>query len=112
MNVELDGFTKVCKISELKESIGKRFLVEDTEIAVFKVDEQVFALQNHCPHQHTALIYDSFIEDGYVICPVHGWEFNLIDGKMRTGRKGLDSYEVKIINDDVYVNVIEKKLNW
>lgn len=109
---ELDGFEKVCKISELKENTGKRFIVNDVEIALFKVNEAVYALQNHCPHQHVAMMYDGFIEDGYVICPAHGWEFNLADGKMRTGRKGLDSYKVKIVNDDVFVNVVEKKLNW
>jgi len=112
MNDDLVGFVKVCRVSELKENSGKRFIVEDTEVAIFKLDGKAYALQNYCPHQHAALIYDGFIEDGYVICPAHGWEFNLTDGKMKSGRKGLDSYEVKIMNDDVYVNIIEKKLNW
>ena len=51
------------------------------EIAVFKIDSKVFALSNICPHQHTALIYDGFVEDGCVVCPAHGWKFNLRTGK-------------------------------
>ena len=35
---ELEGFTRICKLSELKEKLGKRFFVDDIDIAVFKVD--------------------------------------------------------------------------
>ena len=76
-----EGFTKICKVSELKENQGKRFLINDVDIAVFKVNEEVFVLSNICPHQHTSLIYDGFVEDDCVVCPAHGWMFNLKTGK-------------------------------
>ncbi len=109
---EQNNFTKICQVDELKEKVGKKFFIDDVEIAVFKVDGKIYALNNICPHQHSALIYDGFIENCKVICPAHGWEFNLSDGKMAKGRKGLDSYEVKVIDDDVYVKVFKKELNW
>ena len=112
MKEELNGFTKICKIGELKDRQGKRFYVGDTEVAVFKVDEKIYALNNICPHQHSAIIYDGFIEDQKVMCPAHGWEFDLATGQMAKGRKGLDVYDVKIENDDIYVKVIEKELKW
>src|SRR5690554_4117880 len=98
---ETEGYTKICKVDELKEKIGKRFFVDDVDVAVFKVNGKLYAVNNICPHQHTALIYDGFIENCKVVCPAHGWEFNLSDGKMAQGRKGLDSYEVKIIDGNV-----------
>ena len=61
--VDLDGFERVCPIKNLSEQNGKRFIVNDVEIAVFLVNGKVYALNNICPHQHTALIYDGFIED-------------------------------------------------
>lgn len=109
---KLNGFTKVCRVDDLKEKVGQRFFVNDVEIAVFKVDGKIYALNNVCPHQHSAIIYDGFIEDCKVICPAHGWEFNLTDGKLGNDRKGLDTYEVKLIDDDVYVKVVKKELNW
>lgn len=113
MKTELKEYTKVCALDDLSEKIGKRFFVDDTEIAVFKVDDEVYALNNICPHQKSAIIYDGFIEDCKVVCPAHGWEFNLSDGKMAKGRKGLDSYDVKIVDNDVYVKVFKKKdLDW
>lgn len=107
-----DNFKKLCKLNELQENHGKRFIVDDNEVAVFKIEKDVFALNNICPHQHTALIYDGFIEDDCVVCPAHGWMFNLRTGKRPTGSSGVDSYPVKILNDDVYVFIKKKEMNW
>jgi len=107
-----DGFTKVCRVSELSENQGKRFLINDVDIAVFKVNGEIFVLNNVCPHQHTSVIYDGFIEDGCVVCPAHGWMFNLKTGKQPTGARGLDSYQVKIIDDEVFAIVKAKELKW
>lgn len=107
-----ETYTKICSLSDLKENQGKRFLINDVELAVFKVNNEVFVLNNICPHQHTALIYDGFIEDGCVVCPAHGWMFNLKTGRQPTGARGLDTYQVKIINDEVYAIVKAKELKW
>lgn len=107
-----EGYVKICKVSDLKENQGKRFIINDVDIAVFKVDGEIFVLNNICPHQHTALIYDGFIEDGCVVCPAHGWMFNLKTGKQPTGARGLDSYPVKIIDDQIYSLVKPKELKW
>ncbi len=112
MKDDLAGFEKVCKVDELHERIGKRFSVNDVDVAVFKSDGKVYALNNICPHQHASIMYDGFVENGFVICPAHGWEFNLQTGKMHTGGSGLDTYEVKIINNDVYIKAYENKINW
>lgn len=112
-------FHRVCKLNELRENEGRRFIVpasdnsgDEVEIALFKVDGEIFALSNICPHQHTALIYDGFIEDGCVVCPAHGWKFELKTGNQPTGRKGLDVYQVKIENDEILVAAHSKKNNW
>ena len=107
-----DGYTRVCTATELKENQGKRFLINDVDVAVFKVNEEIFILSNICPHQHTANIYDGFLEDGCVVCPAHGWMFNLKTGKHPTGARGLDTYPIKIIDDEVFALVKPKQLKW
>ena len=106
------GYTKLCKLSDLKEKQGKRFIIDDIEIAVFKIDGEVFAISNICPHQHTALIYDGFVEDGCVVCPAHDWMFDIRTGKRPSGSRGIDSYPVQIENDCVYALVKKKELKW
>ena len=107
-----DGFKKICRVSELKENQGKRFLINDVEVAVFKIEEEIFIVSNICPHQHTTIIYDGFIEDGCVVCPAHGWMFNLKTGKQPTGARGLDTFPVKIIDDEVYAIIKARELKW
>jgi len=108
----LDGFFEICSLDDLRESVGKRFIIDDVDIALFKIKGEVFALSNTCPHQHTTLIYDGFIEDNCIVCPVHGWKFNLRTGRTPAGNKGLDNYQVNIINDKVFVKVVKKSFNW
>jgi nitrite reductase/ring-hydroxylating ferredoxin subunit len=64
---ECEGFTKVSAEDCIKEFKRKRFFIEDVEVTLFKVDVEVYALSNTCPHQHTVLLFDRFIEDGCVI---------------------------------------------
>ncbi len=109
---DLEDFQKVCNVNELLEKAGKRFIVNDVEVAVFKVDGNIYALSNICPHQHTALIYDGFIEDGCVVCPAHGWMFNLQTGRMPSNSKGLDSYPVLVIEDVLYIKVLKRDFIW
>ena len=112
MNFEKEGFQYLCSIEELKEYLGRRFLVNDVEIAVFKINNEVFAVSNICPHQQSHLIYDGFIEDEFVICPAHGWKFNLRTGKKNTGSNGLQVYPVEIVDDKVYVKVLPRQMQW
>ena len=109
---ELDGFTKVCSIKEIEENVGKRFIINNTDIAVILVNNEVHVIENICPHQHSALIYDGFIEDEFVVCPAHGWKFNLKTGKTPTGGRGLETYETKVVKGYVYAKVVEKKFSW
>jgi len=112
MTSEKKDFVKICSLKDLSENKGKRFFVEENEIAVFLVAGEIFALSNHCPHQHTALIYDGFLEDDCVVCPVHGWMFNLKTGKTPLGGNGLETYETMLKGTDVYVESRKKEWKW
>lgn len=103
---------EVCKLNELIEKKGKRVFLNETEIAVFLVNGVVYALSNVCPHQHSAIICDGFIEDEFVVCPAHGWKFRLKDGKKENGYNGLKSYLTKVIDGKVFIEFKEDALNW
>jgi nitrite reductase/ring-hydroxylating ferredoxin subunit len=112
MNSENKDFIKICSLNDLSENKGIRIFVEDNEIAVFLVAGEIYALSNHCPHQHSALIYDGFLEDGCVVCPAHGWMFNLKTGKTPEGGNGLETYETIVKGIDVYVESRKKEWKW
>ena len=108
----LTGFTKICDKNYLQENAGRRFIVDDTEIAVFLIGNKIFAVNNICPHKHSALIYDGFVEEEKVVCPAHGWTFDLSTGKETNGSKGLTTYEVAVIKNSVYVKILSQKFSW
>jgi nitrite reductase/ring-hydroxylating ferredoxin subunit len=110
--IKIDGFIKVCALNELKEQAGRRFIIDEVDLAVFKLEGEVYALSNVCPHQHTKMIYDGFIERGCVVCPIHGWMFDIQTGNTPTGGRGLDTYETKIIDNDVYAKISRKGIKW
>ena len=108
----IDGFTRICSLEELRNYGGRRFIIDEVEIAIFKIEDNIYALSNTCPHQQTKMIYEGIIENGCIICPVHGWKFDLQTGNTPGGGRGLDSYETKIINSDVYAKISRTEIKW
>lgn len=68
---------------EIGEGRGKAITVSGTEIAVFKCDGQLYATQGSCPHAGTALAAGT-VEGGAVVCPGHGYRFDLRTGACST----------------------------
>lgn len=105
------SFKKICRADEIYNRRGRRFELDDeNEIAIFKVEDKYFAVDNICPHNHTSQIYDGYVEGMYVSCPVHGFRFHLETGEQpqKFGCR-LRTFELKIENDFIYVKIPEGK---
>ena len=65
------------------------------------------ALDNRCPHQGGPLGEGS-IENGYLRCPWHGWDYDPATGKPPGGYDdGVETYEVEVRDDGIYVALEE-----
>ncbi len=107
---------------------GERILVEleGRQIAVFNIDGEYRAYANWCPHQggplceggltgtHTATydresltLEEHWHRDGEIImCPWHGWKFDLTDGGCLSRRSvKLRSYPVDVTDGNVVVSI-------
>jgi len=79
-------FIKLCRESELSSNRGRRFIIDDeNEAAVFKIGGEVYAVDNICPHNHVPEIFNGYVDDHNVSCPVHGFTFSLVTGLQPTG---------------------------
>ena len=112
MNTDSQSFIFACQLSDLQSGRGIKVIIDEEEVALFKVKNIVYALSNVCPHQHRSIIFDGFIEYEYIVCPAHGWKFNLKDGMQPGNRKGLRSFETKIIDKSVYVKITKSSFKW
>lgn len=107
----MTDFIKICKISDLEEFKGQKFQIDsETEIAVFKINEKIYAVDNVCPHNHTPKMFEGYIQKDCVICPVHFYEFSLTSGESKAFEGGnLRIFETKIEDDYLYVKSQESK---
>lgn len=98
-------WTHACPASGLDE--GEPFGVKLGEqcVALYKVDDEIFATDNICSHAF-AMLSDGFL-DGHVIeCPLHGAMFDVRSGKCQSGSyKDIKAFEVYLRDGEVYVNL-------
>ncbi|MCW8798317.1 MAG: Rieske (2Fe-2S) protein [Prosthecochloris sp.] len=74
-------------------------------IALVNVNGKICALDGICPHEGGPLAKGS-IENGYLVCPWHGWEFDPLTGKDRYNpARGVSSFPVEVRGDEVYVEI-------
>ena len=74
-------------------------------LCLAKLDGQYYALDNHCPHQGGPL-GEGLIENGYVRCPWHGYEYAPQDGSPPGGYDDrVETYPLESRDDGIYVGV-------
>ena len=71
------------KLSEFDNTSVAKIDINGTTVAVFKVDEDYYAIQNMCSHSEANLA-DGEVYDCKVECPLHGAEFDLKTGDALT----------------------------
>jgi len=77
------------------------------QVCLTHFEGEYCAITNKCPHQGGPLGEGS-IENGLLRCPWHGWDFNPCGGNSDGFDDGLESYELKIEGDAVYVGLEEE----
>jgi nitrite reductase (NADH) small subunit len=106
----LEGYSRVAAFSDLPEKKGRMVLVADEEVALWKVDGTVYAVNNLCPHQHAPALHIGHLSGLSVSCPMHGWTFSLLDGREESGFGRVHTRRVIVEGDDVYVE--ELRQSW
>ncbi len=91
---DLDGRPKVVRVG------GK-------QIALFRVEDRFYAVDNRCPHQGYPLAQGT-VRDGTLTCDWHNWKFNLDDGRcILRGSEDVRSYAVTIVDGRVCLDLTD-----
>jgi len=98
-------FVKVAHIDEIPDDTGHVVEAGGQEIALFKVEGKVYAIENECPHREGPLGFGE-LEDDVVTCPWHAWQINVRTGEV-VYNPGLcaKTYRCKVEDGDVFVEV-------
>jgi nitrite reductase (NADH) small subunit len=98
---------KVLALSELPSGKGVLVAVNGHDVVVFRKGDEILAIGNDCPHQGGSLC-DGWAEGEIVICPVHGWEFDMRSGAcMTVPGESLPRYTASVEDGAVYLEETE-----
>ena len=70
----------LCSLSNLPETGGHFVNCDNRQLAVFRTGDEVRVTDDTCPHAGGSLSA-GYVSDGCVVCPRHGWTFEIDTGK-------------------------------
>jgi nitrite reductase (NADH) small subunit len=90
---------RVANLDAIPPGEGRTFGIMGEKLAIFRTREgRVFAVQAECPHRGGPLA-DGLVGGTTVVCPLHGWKFDLSTGDPIMGECGLNKYPVRVGDD-------------
>ena len=100
-------FVGVGTVSEFTPGRGRMVVVDGRHVAVFRLGDEFFALDNLCLHRGGPLC-DGPIANNVVTCPWHGWSYQIKTGMMvQDPRVGVSCHDVRIDGDRVSVRLTD-----
>jgi nitrite reductase/ring-hydroxylating ferredoxin subunit len=100
-----DKWVRVASVAELpSEGIGHAVKAEGLDIALFRWNEHVYAIEDLCPHLGFPLS-EGIMQTGEVICSWHGWHVRLEDGSCRRERERAKVWECEVRRGEVFVRI-------
>lgn len=113
---------RICKSSDIQENSMRAFYIGKTDVLVGRHKNILFSCNNSCPHRGASLSKGEIKGDN-IVCYMHGYEFNVFNGKlvnMKSWKKesqwmeqtdawresgGLTLYPVTEKDNEVYVDI-------
>ena len=96
---------KVFQAADLEDGSSRVVRVEGKSLALFRVGEEFFAMDNVCLHRGGPLGEGGL--DGYdIICPWHGWTYDVRSGAFKViPALKVRTYPVKLEGGSVFVDL-------
>lgn len=106
MNTTGLDWHKTVTMSDLDDEEPTQVKFADKTIAICLLDEEVFAIDDICTHEH-AFLSDGLIEDGCVECPLHLALFDIKTGKAQRlpATVDLKTYATRVEDGIVWVGI-------
>ena len=105
---ELSGYTLVANCDDIPQGSGRPFKIGGKTIAIFRIHDRFYAINNICPHQGASLGKGKL--KGYIVsCPLHDQQFDVRTGfGPDGGGYCVVRYDVKTEGEQIWVNLNPK----
>ena len=102
----MNNWTDVAAEADLFDGAGIAVQAAGREIALFKIEDGVWAIDNLCSHGNAKLC-DGFVDGHNVECPFHQAQFSLRDGSVQCApaTEPVRAWPVRIEGGRVYLQL-------
>ena len=102
----MSDYVKVAKTSDLTEEEGLYVQAGDKALALFKVGDSYYCIDDACPHEEGPLS-QGYVDGCEVTCPWHHAVFDLKSGECSEGpsEEDVSTYNVRVNGEDIEVEV-------
>ena len=103
----MGGTFTVAKVGDMREGEARVVTAGGVEVALVLAHGRYRAFSNACRHRQGPIGEGHVdLREGVVICPFHGWQYDLDTGKARLNPLAkLDCYKVEVVGAEVRVTL-------
>ena len=85
--------------------------VAGKKITLAKYNNAIYAVAHKCPHASGIMADGSIDAIGNIVCPLHRYKFNLMNGRNSSGEGYfLKNYKTELRPNGLFIEISEKKL--
>jgi 3-phenylpropionate/trans-cinnamate dioxygenase ferredoxin subunit len=97
---------RIARLEDLPMGRGVKVEIGEHRVAVFRIDDDVYAIGDRCSHAEASLS-EGEVFDLDVECPRHGSEFDLTTGRPASlpATQPVPVYDVHIDGGDVFLDI-------
>lgn len=101
-------FRAVGAISDFTSRQGKMVTVDGRHVALFRLGDEFFAIDNLCLHKAGPLCDGHIDGNDVVTCPWHGWSYEIKTGTLvQDPRVGVSKHDVRIDGEQISVRLTD-----
>ena len=90
----------------LNENEPRLLLVKEKRLCLLRRQDQLFVMAEKCPHNGESLTKGSLNYLGEIICPWHGYRFNVVTGRESNERcRDLETFPIRESDDGIFVGL-------
>ncbi|MFT5032541.1 MAG: nitrite reductase (NADH) small subunit [Bacteroidia bacterium] len=107
------SWTAVCSVADIPPNAGVAALLHGKQIALFKIDAQVFALDNYDPFSGANVLSRGIIgsigDELVIASPIYKQHFALANGRcIEDETQSISAYSVRLEGDTVMVGITDQ----
>lgn len=95
---------RVAAVDEMRDGEVRHVKIEKRDIALVRASGEFYALSDVCRHAFAPLS-DGFVDDHVLVCPWHGWRYDIRDGTTDHPDADVRTFPVTVRGGEVFVTL-------